>query len=354
MTLTSVPDLIAAARPGGLGAFNVITLEHAEAITAAAEFTKRPVVLQLSENTVHYHGSLAPITLACLRIATDSTADIAVHLDHATSFELIEAAVDLGIRSVMYDGSTLDYIANVAATAEVTRCCHARDVFVEAELGEVGGKDGAHASGVRTDPDEAVEFVASTGVDALAVAVGSSHAMHTRTAELDNDLISRLAAKVPVPLVLHGSSGVPDEGLRAAVEHGMTKINIATRLNVLAIEAIRTTLTPNLSDPRKYLTPARTAIQQEVVHLLDLLAPLTLPYVDGGAESLQETRTRLLLRQAGPPTPETVETREMPQRCAIRGRGELRTGGGGEGPAPPVGGEVVQGSEPPGRDGRGG
>ncbi|WP_227997317.1 class II fructose-bisphosphate aldolase [Nocardia australiensis] len=274
MTLTPVPDLIAAARPGGLGAFNVITLEHAEAIAAAAESMNHAVVLQLSQNTVGYHDNLAPIALACLRIAADSSAHIAVHLDHATSFELIRAAVDLGIRSVMYDGSTLDYAANIAATAEVTRWCHARDVFVEAELGEVGGKDGAHAPGVRTDPDEAAEFVTITGVDALAVAVGSSHAMHTRTAELDNDLISRLATKLPVPLVLHGSSGVPDEGLRAAVQHGMTKINIATRLNVLATNAIRAILTgdPDICDPREYLTPARTAIRTEVERLLRLLA----------------------------------------------------------------------------------
>ncbi|WP_327094140.1 class II fructose-bisphosphate aldolase [Nocardia vinacea] len=274
MTSRPVADLIAAARPGGLGAFNVITIEHAEAIAAAAEASKLPVLLQLSENTVHYHGSLAPIALACSSIAADSSADIAVHLDHATSFELIRTAVDLGIRSVMYDGSILDYAENVAATADIVRWCHDRNVFVEAELGEVGGKDGAHAPGVRTDPDGAVEFVAITGVDALAVAVGSSHAMQTRTAELDNDLIARLATKVPVPLVLHGSSGVPDAGLRAAVEHGMTKINIATRLNVLATEAIRAALADDvtIADPRRYLKPARDAIQVEVEHLLRVLA----------------------------------------------------------------------------------
>ncbi|MEV0298060.1 class II fructose-bisphosphate aldolase [Nocardia sp. NPDC050710] len=275
MPLIRVPDLIAAALPGGLGAFNVITLEHAEAIAAAAETTKRPVVLQISENTVEYHGSLAPIGQACLRIAADSTADIAVHLDHATSAALIRSAVELGIGSVMYDGSTLDYAANIAATADIARWCHDRGVFLEAELGAVGGKDGAHAPGVRTDPDEAVEFVATTGVDALAVAVGSAHAMHTRTAELDNDLIAHLAAKVPVPLVLHGSSGVPDTGMRAAVEHGMTKINIATRLNVVMTDAIRGVLAeyPAISDPRKYLAPARIAVQSEVEHFLRLLAP---------------------------------------------------------------------------------
>ncbi|MFC9896797.1 class II fructose-bisphosphate aldolase [Nocardia sp. NPDC127579] len=272
MPLTPVPELIAAARPGGLGAFNVITLEHAEAIATGAEATNRPALLQISENTVDYHGGLAPLALACLRIAADSSAPLAVHLDHATSFELIAAAAELGITSVMYDGSTADYAANVAATAEIAAWCHARDVFVEAELGEVGGKDGAHAPGVRTDPAEAADFAAATAVDALAVAVGSSHAMHTRTAELDNDLITRLAAKVPVPLVLHGSSGVPDAGLRAAVAHGITKINLATRLNIEATAAVRDALTPTVSDPRKYLGPARAAIHREVVHLLRLLA----------------------------------------------------------------------------------
>ncbi|MEU7765930.1 class II fructose-bisphosphate aldolase [Nocardia sp. NPDC049190] len=274
MPLTAVPDLIEAARPGGLGAFNVITLEHAEAIAAAAESTEKPVVLQLSENTVSYHGGIAPLALACLHIAAESRATVAVHLDHATTFELITAAVDLGIRSVMYDGSALDYPDNVAATAAITRWCHDRGVHIEAELGEVGGKDGAHALGVRTDPDEAAGFVTATGIDALAVAVGSSHAMHTRTAELDNNLISRLAASVPVPLVLHGSSGVPDNGLRAAVDHGIRKINIATRLNVLMTAAIGATLAdnPTLSDPRKYLGPARSAIQSEVERFLRLLA----------------------------------------------------------------------------------
>ncbi|RDI52104.1 class II fructose-bisphosphate aldolase [Nocardia mexicana] len=273
MTLHPVPDLIAAARPGGLAAFNVIALEHAEAIAAAATFAKRPAILQISQNTVGYHGGVAPLARACLAIADRSPARLAVHLDHATSPELIRAAVDIGVTSVMYDGSTLEYAENVDSTAEMARWCHERGVFVEAELGEVGGKDGAHAPGVRTDPDEAVAFVAATAVDALAVAVGSSHAMHTREARLDDELIARLAAKVPVPLVLHGSSGVPDEGLRSAVRHGMTKINIATRLNIVMAQAVRAALAadPALSDPRKYLGPGREAVRQEVQRLLHVL-----------------------------------------------------------------------------------
>ncbi|WP_024801892.1 class II fructose-bisphosphate aldolase [Nocardia sp. BMG51109] len=273
MTVVPVPDLIAAARPGGLAAFNVITLEHAEAIAAAAAAAKRPVVLQISENTVRYHGGLRPLARACLALAAAAPAALTVHLDHATSHELIREAVELGIGSVMYDGSVLDYAENVDSTAEIARWCRERGVFVEAELGEVGGKGGPHAPDVRTDPDEAVAFAAATGVDALAVAVGSSHAMHARSARLDDDLIARLAAKVPVPLVLHGSSGVPDAGLRSAVRHGMTKINIATRLNILMAQAVRDALAadPELSDPRKYLGPGRAAVRDEAERLLRIL-----------------------------------------------------------------------------------
>ncbi|NNH74818.1 class II fructose-bisphosphate aldolase [Nocardia uniformis] len=274
MTLTPVPELMTAARPGGLGAFNVITLEHAEAIAAAAEATKRPAILQISQNTVRYHGGLKPLARACLAIAEDSAASLAVHLDHATELELIRDAVEFGIESVMYDGSALAYAENVASTADITRWCHARAVFVEAELGAVGGKDGAHAPGVRTDPREAAEFVSATGVDALAVAVGSSHTMATRAAVLDDVLIARLAAELSVPLVLHGSSGVPDEGLRSAVAHGMVKINIGTRLNIALTDAVRTALaaTPTASDPRKYLEPGRIGVQRDVEHHLRVLA----------------------------------------------------------------------------------
>ncbi|UFS94104.1 class II fructose-bisphosphate aldolase [Nocardia huaxiensis] len=273
MSLIPVPKLIASAAPGGLGAFNVVALEHAEAIAAAAESVGRPAILQISENTAKYHGGVKPLARACLAIAEESAAELAVHLDHATAVELIRDAVEAGVTSVMYDGAHLDYGENVARTAEIARWCHEREVFVEAELGEVGGKDGAHAPGVRTDPGEAAAFVAATGVDALAVAVGSSHAMHTRDAALDDELIAKLAAALPVPLVLHGSSGVPDDGLRSAIRHGMVKINIGTRLNIALTGAVRVALAeqPSVSDPRKYLGPGRLNIQRDVEVALRVL-----------------------------------------------------------------------------------
>ncbi|MBB5624871.1 fructose-bisphosphate aldolase class II [Sphaerisporangium krabiense] len=265
-------DIVAAA-PAGVGAFNVIQLEHAEAIVAGAEAAGAPVVLQISENCVRYHGALRPIVLACLAVAESSATPVAVHLDHATDQALVEEAVRLGVGSVMYDASALPDAANVAATAEVAAWCHRRGAWVEAELGEIGGKDGVHAPGARTDPGEAVSYVAATGVDALAVAVGTSHAMTSKDAVLDLALIAELHRAVPVPLVLHGSSGVPDASLREAVRHGMKKINIATHLNRAFTGAIRDHLAADTTvvDSRKYLSPARTAVTQEVTHLLTIL-----------------------------------------------------------------------------------
>jgi fructose-bisphosphate aldolase class II len=258
---------------GALGAFNVIQLEHAEGIVAGAEAAGLPVVLQLSENTAAYHRGLGPIASACRRLADEAETDVVVHLDHATSAELVREAVGLGIRSVMYDASALPHADNVAATEAVVAWCHDRGVCVEAELGEVGGKDGVHAPGTRTDPIEAATYVKATGVDALAVAVGSSHAMLTRDAVLDDGLIGRLAEAVDVPLVLHGSSGVPDEGLVSAVAHGMAKINIATQLNKAMTAAVREALATDdrLVDPRKYLGPGREAVAAEVERLLRLI-----------------------------------------------------------------------------------
>ncbi|MEU6972049.1 class II fructose-bisphosphate aldolase [Kitasatospora aureofaciens] len=278
MPLTPTGDIVATAVTAnqGVGAFNVIQLEHAEAIVTGAEEVGCPVVLQLSENAVRYHGALAPVGAAVLAVARAAAVPVAVHLDHATMPELVEEAVALGFASVMFDASLLAYDENVRVTAAVVARCHAADVWVEAELGEVGGKDGVHAPGARTDPGEAAAFVAATGVDALAVAVGTSHAMTTRDAELDFDLIAELRAAVPVPLVLHGSSGVADEHLTLAVERGMTKINIATHLNQVFTAAVRRSLAENgeLVDTRRYLGPGRAAMAAEVARLLQVLKAL--------------------------------------------------------------------------------
>jgi fructose-bisphosphate aldolase, class II len=276
MPAVAAASIVGAAQAAGRGAaaFNVIGIEHAEAIVAGAEEAGAPVILAISENCVAYHGALEPIGGALLAVAAAAAVPVAVHLDHATGAGLVREAGRLGFGSVMFDASRLSYESNVRETARMAAWCHDRGIWVEAELGEVGGKDGAHDPRVRTRPGEAAAYVAATRVDALAVAVGSSHAMLTRDAALDLALIGRIRAAVPVPLVLHGSSGVPDDGLVAGVKAGLTKINIGTQLNKAFSAAVRACLDgdPALVDPRRYLGAGREAVGREVSRLLGVLA----------------------------------------------------------------------------------
>ncbi|WP_433614629.1 class II fructose-bisphosphate aldolase [Dactylosporangium sp. CA-139114] len=274
--LTPTGEIVADARRRGVGAgaFNVITVEHAEAVVTGAEAAGCAVILQISENAVRFHhGRLGPIAAAAKAVAELSSVPVGLHLDHVESDELFDQAAGNGFGSAMYDASKLEYSGNVAATARAVARGHACGLWVESELGEVGGKDGAHKPGVRTDPDEAAQFVRATGVDALAVAVGSAHAMTTQDARLDHDLIARIRDAVAVPLVLHGSSGVPDDELRAAVRGGLVKVNIGTALNVAFTGAIREAIRrdANVVDPRKYLRNARDEMAETVTRALRVL-----------------------------------------------------------------------------------
>ncbi|MCC9707696.1 class II fructose-bisphosphate aldolase family protein [Streptomyces sp. MNU76] len=281
MPLTTTGALIteAAAAHSAVAAFNAITLEHVEAIVAGAESVAAPVVLQVSENAVKYHdGDLLPLARAASAAAERAAVPVALHLDHIRSEDLLRRVADAGFSSVMYDASRLPYLDNLAATHAAVQWAHGQGLWIEAELGQVGGKNGAppldaHAPGARTDPEEARAFVADSGVDALAVAIGSSHAMTTRTATLDHVLLKRLAAALDVPLVLHGSSGVPDGELRAAVAGGIAKVNIGTALNIALTGAIRDHLAarPDAVDPRTYLAAGRTAMADTVGRLIGVL-----------------------------------------------------------------------------------
>lgn len=277
MTLIRTGELVdaASARGGAVAAVNIITLEHAEAIVAAAELSATPVILQVSQNTVVFHnGQLAPVSAGARALAELASVPVALHLDHITDDALVAAAAGAGYSSVMYDGGALSHSENVGRTIAARRSAHADGLWVEAELGYVGGKPGApqsaHAPGVRTDPDEAHQFVEETGVDALAVAVGSSHAMTSRDAVLDVGLIEKLRARLSVPLVLHGSSGVPEDELRSAIAAGIAKVNVGTALNIAMTRAIRQVLAddPAGVDPRPYLKAARAEMITTVSNLL--------------------------------------------------------------------------------------
>ncbi|MFI1287651.1 ketose-bisphosphate aldolase [Streptomyces sp. NPDC020792] len=281
MPLAATGELVAhaAAARSAVAAFNIITLEHVEAVVAGAEAAGTPVVLQVSENAVMFrYGRLMPLARAAAAAAERATVSVALHLDHVQSDDLLRQAADAGFSSVMYDASRLPCAQNLAATSAAAAWAHAQGLWIEAELGEVGGKNGAppldaHAPGARTDPAEAHAFVTGSGVDALAVAVGSTHAMTERTAALDHDLIKRLAGALDVPLVLHGSSGVPDGELSAAVAGGIAKVNVGTALNIAMTAAIRDFLAahPEAVDSRKYLSVGREAMVGEVERLIGVI-----------------------------------------------------------------------------------
>ncbi|MGW3506507.1 ketose-bisphosphate aldolase [Streptomyces sp. NPDC000994] len=281
MPLAATGELVARATAArsAVVAFNIITLEHLEAVVAGAEAAGAPVVLQVSENAVMFrYGRLLPLARAAAAAAERATVPVSLHLDHVQSDDLLRQAADAGFSSVMYDASRLPYAQNLAATSAAAAWAHAQGLWIEAELGEVGGKNGAqpldaHAPGARTDPAEAHAFVTGSGVDALAVAVGSTHAMTERTAALDHDLIKRLAGALDVPLVLHGSSGVPDGELGAAVTGGIAKVNVGTALNIAMTAAIRDFLAahPEAVDSRKYLSVGREAMVGEVERLIGVI-----------------------------------------------------------------------------------
>ena len=273
MSLVSPTDLLVEST-SRVAAFNVILTEHLEAFVGAAEERSTGLILQLSQNAVRYHGSLAPIGSAILAAASGASVPIAVQLDHADELPLIREAAELGFTSIMFDGSRLDYADNVERTASLAEELHRHGIWVEAELGEVGGKDGVHSATARTDPAEAAEFVLRTGVDGLAVAVGSSHAMTEQSALIDLGLVATLHASVPVPLVLHGSSGVPDGVVEQACQEGIRKVNVGTRFNAVFTDALRRGLAaePTTIDPRRYLRLARKALMEDAAHMLDVIA----------------------------------------------------------------------------------
>ncbi|MCI3275410.1 class II fructose-bisphosphate aldolase [Streptomyces cylindrosporus] len=282
MPLVTTGELVtrAAAAHSAVASFNIITLEHVEAVIAGAEAADAPVVLQVSENAVKFrYGRLLPLARAAVTAAERAAVPVGLHLDHVQSDDLLRQAADAGFSSVMYDAARLPYAQNLAATRIAADWAHAQGLWIEAELGQVGGKFGqpaldAHAPGARTDPAEARAFVADSGVDALAVAIGSTHAMTTRTATLDHDLLKRLSATLDVPLVLHGSSGVPDDELAAAVAGGIAKVNVGTALNIAMTGAIREFLAahPEAVDSRKYLSVGREAMARAVTGIITALA----------------------------------------------------------------------------------
>ncbi|QGG47084.1 class II fructose-1,6-bisphosphate aldolase [Heliorestis convoluta] len=269
MPMVTLAELMAKAEEGkyAVGAFNCNNMEIVQAIIMAAEAERAPVVIQASQGAIKYAGLDYIVALA--RLAGDKTSvPVALHLDHGTSFEQCVQCISSGFTSVMIDGSKHALEDNIALTNRVLSVARAVGVSVEAELGKIGGtEDDIHVDekdALFTDPEEARYFVDKTGVDALAVAIGTAHGQYKGRPELDFDRLAKIEQLVDVPLVLHGSSGVPDEDIRRAIEIGVRKVNIDTNLREAFTEGVREVISqkPNEIDPRKILGPAKERMSE--------------------------------------------------------------------------------------------
>lgn len=294
MELKTNKELLTNARKGGyaIGAFNINNLEILQAIVSAAEAEYSPAIIAVSEGAIQYAG--LDYIVSMVKTASKKTyIPLSLHLDHGKDMKIIQSCIDNGFTSVMIDGSHLKFEDNIAITKEVVNMAKTKGVSVEGELGRLKGIEDKISVEEReaflTDPDEALEFVRQTGVDSLAVAIGTSHGAYKFKGEpkLDFERLSQIVKKVEIPLVLHGASGVPahvleraerfgaklsgakgipDEAIQKAISLGISKINIDTDLRLSFVGAIREILTthPDEFDPRKILGPARDAIKQTV------------------------------------------------------------------------------------------
>ncbi|WP_028560257.1 class II fructose-1,6-bisphosphate aldolase [Paenibacillus pinihumi] len=271
MPLVSMNEFLPKAKANkfAVGQFNMNNLEFAQAIVDAAIEENAPIIYGVSEGALKYMGIEYTVAIA-EAAAKKSGLPIALHLDHGSSFEIAMKCIRAGFSSVMFDGSHYSLEDNIRLTKEVVRAARAMGVSVEGELGTIGGVeddisvDEEHASLAK--PEEAIRFYEETGVDCLAIAVGTAHGMYKGEPKIHYDIIQKVVDAIPVPVVLHGGSGVPDEAIRLSIQAGVGKINVNTENQVACTNTIREVLAANPSayDPRKYLTPAREAMKAVV------------------------------------------------------------------------------------------
>ncbi|MFA6947499.1 MAG: class II fructose-bisphosphate aldolase [Eubacteriales bacterium] len=219
-----------------VGLFNTVCLEMAEGVIAAAEETRSPVIIGTAEVLLPF-SELEQLSYLILPLAKKASVPVVVHFDHGLTTKRIYQAMELGFSSIMYDCSTLSYEANIDELRRVVADAHSRGVSVEGELGHVGANDAEHGgetdsdSSIYTQPEQAVDFVRRTGVDALAVAIGTAHGAYKKKPKLDFIRLAEIAEAVSVPLVLHGGSGLSDDDFRRSVAGGIAKVNIFTDIN---------------------------------------------------------------------------------------------------------------------------
>ncbi|PSB18355.1 ketose-bisphosphate aldolase [Phormidesmis priestleyi ULC007] len=273
--LSSTRELLETAQRNiyAIGAFNVYNLEGVKAVIGAAEAEQSPAMLQLHPSALVYGGF--PLVSLCLEAARSSTMPIAVHLDHSTSADDIRMALDSGMLSIMADGSHLPYEQNVTFTKEMTQWAHEKGAIVEAEIGRISGtEDGlsvAEKEAKMTDPDQAVEFIKATKVDALAVTIGNVHGEYKSAPRLDFARLEKIRHLVDVPLVLHGASGLPESMINRSIELGVCKFNVNTEVRQAYMETLQQGLcSSSLKDLLDSMAATIEAMQSVVVEKLRL------------------------------------------------------------------------------------
>jgi fructose-bisphosphate aldolase, class II len=271
MPLVSMNYFLPRAKQEGfaVGQFNMNNLEYVQAITAAGKEERSPFIFGASEGAIQYMGLHNVVALARIA-AEESGLPIALHLDHGSSFEMVVKCIRAGFSSVMFDGSHYPLEENIRLTQKVVEVAHAVGVSVEGELGTIGGVeddlDVAEEDASLANPDDAIRFWQETGVDAMAIAVGTAHGIYKGVPKIRYHIIEKVSQNIEAPIVLHGGSGVPDESVQRAISLGVGKINVNTENQVASSKRVREVLAENaeMIDPRKYLGPARAAIKEVV------------------------------------------------------------------------------------------
>lgn len=258
-----------------VGAFNVENMEMVMAVLAAAEEQNSPVIMQTTPGTVKYAGF--DYYFANVKAAAERTKiPVVMHLDHGNSFAMAMQAFRAGYTSIMIDGSKLPFEENIDLTKSVVNVCHASNVPVEGELGKVGGKEDDLENdddNPYTNPQEAKEFVERTGVDSLAIGIGTAHGVYKGIPKVNMEVLSAVRAVVDVPLVMHGTSGVPDEQVRDAVRRGICKVNYATDLRIAFTNGVKAYMNnnPNAFDPKKYSAPGMKEVTAYVAQKMQVV-----------------------------------------------------------------------------------
>lgn len=276
--LVTMNEVLQDAKKGhyAVGLFNAVTLELAQGIIAAAEETGSPVIFGTAEVLLPYN-SLEDLAMILIPMAKRAKVPVVVHLDHGLHKETCLKALKLGFSSIMYDCSTESYEVNCERVREMTEIAHSYGASIEGEIGHVGGAEGAETAQQQADaakfyttPQEAKDFVDRTGVDALAIAVGTAHGAYKLPPKLDFDRIRTIARTVPTPLVLHGGSGLTDEDFRKAIEAGISKVNIFTDINIAAVESAMAHFTSMGKGIIDLLPSVREAVKLSVMEKMKL------------------------------------------------------------------------------------